>query len=99
MPRKPAPAPRTLRICITHHGRTQAASRGFTEEQTKDAVVNGRESPQPHKGQKGGDISKFYRTFVDRSGYAPITKSLVAVCEVFSDRHVLLNVYRDPMKT
>ena len=96
--RAPSPTPRTLSIFITHHGRAQGVSRGITEKEIKEAIVHGREVTFAQKGQKGGDISKFYKTIVDRTATVPITKSIVAVCEVFTDRYVLVTVYRDPQK-
>jgi hypothetical protein len=58
----------------------------------------GREVPSDHKGQKGGDISKFYKTFTETIGGTPVSKSVVVVCEVFEDRYVLLSCYLEPIR-
>jgi len=98
MARHPSPCPRGLPIKITRHGTVQAASRGISETEIKETIAHGRELASEHKGQKGGYISKFYKTFVKTDTGVPMSKSVVAVCEVFDDRYVLVSCYREPTR-
>ena len=93
MPRLPSPTPRRLPITITHHGKLKARERGVTEAEIRETITDGRELATDERGQKGGDISKFYKTIVKNDTGVPISKSVVAVCEVFADRYVLLSSY------
>jgi len=48
---------------------------------------------------KGGFISKFYKTFTDRSDPKnPKIKFVVAVCETFEDRYILLSCYLETIR-
>lgn len=90
MPRQPTPTPRERPITITRHARGQAARRGVSEANVRETIVHGREIATDEAGQKGGFISKFYKSFklADRG-----TKTVVAVCEAFPDRYVLVTTY------
>jgi hypothetical protein len=74
-------------------------SRGISEVQIRDSIIKGRELPFEHKGQKGGYISKFYMSFLKRDGNVTISKSVVAVCETFSDRYVVVSCYQEQQRT
>lgn len=95
MDSKPSPIPRTQRVMITHHGRKRAAERGISEPQIKQTVVEGSEEKTGEVGEKGGPISKFRKTFVILTNQSPSSIRVVAVCEVFADRFVLLTCYRE----
>ncbi len=95
MPRLPSSCPRSLPILVTGHARLQALRRRISEKEIKDVIVNGRELALDEQGQKGGFISKFYKTYVDRSSGVPMSKTVVAVCETFDDRYVLVTTYQE----
>ena len=95
MSRRPTPCPRKLKVFLTKHALARVKTRGVTPEQVVAAVSTGREIPSEFVGEQGGFISKFYKSFVIRQNGVPITISVVAVCECFQDRYVLLSAYQD----
>ena len=95
MPRTPSPCPRSLLIRITGHARVQALQRHISEAEIKDTIITGRENALDEEGQKGGLISKFYKTIIDRSSGVPMNRTVVAVCETFEDRYVLVTAYKE----
>jgi hypothetical protein len=62
-------------------------------ERVRETIRVGRELPTQEIGRFGGYVSKFVKSFVDHSAGGPLTTTVVAVCEVFVDRYVVLTVY------
>lgn len=99
MPDSTAPKPAARTVRITQHGLKQATDRTITKNELIETVYHGRKVLQKYRGVKGGDVAKFYKTFVDRTSGTPINKRVVVVCETFPDRDVVLSAYLEQMKS
>ena len=59
----------------------------------QETIVNGREVATEEHGEQGGFISKFYKTFISRDSGVPTSRQLIAVCEVWADKCLVLSAY------
>ncbi len=93
-PRQPTPIPRTFQLVFTDHAKKRCEiDRGIPANLVEETIVNGREHATDERGTQGGFISKFEKTFINRDSGVPVSRRVIAVCEVWSDKCLILTAY------
>jgi hypothetical protein len=93
-PRQPTPAPRRFKIRFTDHARQRCnVDRGIPESLVEETIVQGREITSDETGLQGGYISRFEKNIVTHAAGLPLSRQIIAVCEILPDRCVVMTAY------